>query len=115
MAKGLDYKWDHYFPNFEGVKTDTLVALEIENRNKAEQLRLQADGYYRTADEYLWELNFRKHIKTLKPLLERETEVHRLINDPATKKTAKRKLESESDKLHKAIWRIMKYGRVMEV
>lgn len=83
---------------------------ENQFREDAAKSRERARNCEQKADMRLWEQNYRKHAKTLKPLREKETEMHRIINDPSTKKTPKAKAERESDKLYKIIWDLIKFG-----
>jgi uncharacterized Zn finger protein (UPF0148 family) len=106
---------DFYFPNFEHTSSNELAQKEMELRSVAQAIRAKADEVEHEADERLWELNYRKHVKVLKPLSDRETELHRIINDPDTKKTALKKAERESAKIYDVIWRLMKYGRDVDV
>lgn len=109
-----EYTGDSYFPNFSHTPTQMLVDQELQYREDAAALRERARNCEWLADERLWEQNYRKHAKTLNPLIEKETELHRILNDPATKKTAKAKADRESDKLHKIIWGLLKFGQCAE-
>ncbi len=106
-----DYTGDFYFPDLSKITTKSLACQEKKKRDLAEKHRDEANRIEREADYMLYEQNYRKHIKTLKPLQERDAELRRIINDPSTKKTALAKAEREFDKIDKAFWGVMKYGK----
>lgn len=106
-----EYIGEFYYTELSKVPKRILVKQEKRTRDHAQMLRDEARKAENRADQFLFELNYRKHIKTLTPLQERNTELRTIINDPTTKKTALTKAQREYDKIDKAFWGLVKYGK----
>lgn len=109
-----EYDGDYYFPDFEKTPTGTLRQEERKAREMFRKAQALAEAFERKADEHLWELNYRKHVAVLKPMVEDQTRLHKIINDPSTKKTVKAKAIRAAEATYKSIWYLMKYGKDLE-
>jgi len=114
MTKDGDYSGEYYYPHLQKVTTVTLKIFEQNDREMVRKGRAVADAMEQRANQYLYEQNYRKHIKTLKPLVERDAELRKIINDPKTSKTAKKKAEREFHLIDEAFWGMLKFGKEVE-
>src|SRR5512133_715438 len=101
---------EHYFPQFAATNTTSLkeehkdILHHIEN---AEAVVAYLKGQ---AEDRQWELNYRKHVEILKPLMQKNDELLKIINDPSTHKLNLRNAQRAQDKAEKAIMLFIKHG-----